>query len=125
MNNKNFLHVYLTDRIIKSAIAVHKTLGPGFNEIIYERALMKQLGKDWINYEDQKRIDIYYLEERIGYHFLDLIIDNKVIVELKAISELSDVYLSQVISYLKATGLKVGLVLNFATPTLEIKRVAV
>jgi len=86
---------------------------------------MKQLGKDGINYEDQKRIDIYYLEERIGYHFLDLIIDNKVIVELKAISELSDVYLSQVISYLKATGLKVGLVLNFATPTLEIKRVAV
>ncbi|OFZ57480.1 MAG: hypothetical protein A3D92_15505 [Bacteroidetes bacterium RIFCSPHIGHO2_02_FULL_44_7] len=125
MNNKNFLHVDLTDRIIKSAIAVHKTLGPGFNEIIYERALMKQLGKDGINYEDQKRIDIYYLEERIGYHFLDLIIDNKVIVELKAISELSDVYLSQVISYLKATGLKVGLVLNFATPTLEIKRVAV
>lgn len=125
MQNKDFLYVDLTDKIIKSAITVHKTIGPGFNEIIYERALIKQLEKDGMNYENQKRIDIYYLEEKIGYHFLDLIVDNKVIVELKAISDLSNVYLSQVISYLKATGLKVGLVLNFAAPTLEIRRVAV
>jgi len=125
MNKPDFLYVDLTDKIIKSAITVHKTIGPGYNEIIYERALMKQLEKDGINYENQKRIDIYYLEEKIGYHFLDLVVDKKVIVELKAISDLSNVYLSQVISYLKATNLKVGLVLNFAAPTLEIRRVAV
>ncbi len=125
MDRENFLHVDLTEKIIKSAIQVHKTIGPGFHEKIYERALRKQFELDSIRFENQKRIDLVYLGEKIGYHFLDFFIDSKVVLELKTLDNLSNIYLSQVISYLKATNSHVGLVLNFAKPTLEIKRVSI
>jgi|SRR3989338_3748960 len=123
--NQNFLHVDLTDKIIKAAIQVHKTIGPGFSEKIYERALIKQFDKDSIKYENQKRIDINYLGEKVGYHFLDFLVYDKIVLEIKAIDELHNIYLSQLISYLKATNLQVGLVINFSRPTVEIKRVAI
>lgn len=125
MNKEEFLYLDLTDKIIKSALEVHKTIGPGFHEKIYERALAKQFQQDKLDFENQKRIDIQYLGEKVGYHFLDFLVSNKVIVELKTLSELSNIYLSQMITYLKATSLNVGLVLNFAMPTLEIRRVSI
>ena len=113
----------LSRKIIGAAIAVHKELGPGFLEHIYEEALKVELAKYPLNFESQKEIQIRYHGIEIGSHRLDLIVENKIVVELKAVKEFSDIHNAQLRSYLKATGLKVGLLLNFAKPTLQIKRV--
>ena len=113
----------LSKMIIGVAIKIHKELGPGFLENIYEEALKLELTEAKIHYESQKEVKIKYLDTEIGTHRLDIIVENKIIVELKATRELSDVHFAQLRSYLKATGLKIGLLLNFAKPTLEIKRI--
>jgi GxxExxY protein len=113
----------LSNKIIKSAIKVHKNLGPGFLESIYQAALIIQLQKDGLKAETQKDIKIYYDGDEVGIHRLDLVVNNEIIVELKAVKDFDDSHIAQVISYLKATGLKTGLLLNFAKPTLKIKRI--
>ena len=113
----------LSRKIIGAAIEVHRELGPGFLENIYEEALKIELSEYEINYESQKNVEIKYLGVKIGFHRLDLLVENKIIVELKAIKQLADIHFAQLRSYLKATGLKVGLLFNFAKPTLEIRRV--
>jgi GxxExxY protein len=118
-------HVFekLSETIIGAAIKVHKELGPGFLESIYEQALKIELSETNLNFECQKEIKIEYHGKEVGTHRLDLVIENSIIVELKAVKELTDTHFAQLISYLRATDLKVGLLLNFAKPTLEIKRV--
>ena len=113
----------LTEKIIGAAIKVHKELGSGFGERIYEAALAKELKESEIRFEQQKVVDVFYRNQKIGFQKLDMLIEDTVVAELKTVDHLENVYLSQMISYLKATRKKVGLVLNFATPTLEIKRV--
>jgi GxxExxY protein len=113
----------MSNKIIGAAINVHSELGPGFLENIYEEAMKVELSEYDLFYENQKEIKITYLDVEIGTHRLDLVIENKIIVELKAVKELADIHFAQLRSYLKATGLKIGLLLNFAKPTLEIKRV--
>jgi GxxExxY protein len=113
----------LSRKIIGAAIEAHTALGPGFLENIYEEALKLELSEHKLNFETQKEIQIEYLGVAIGIHRLDLVVENQIIVELKAVKEFTDVHYAQLRSYLKATGLKVGLLLNFAKPTLEIKRV--
>jgi GxxExxY protein len=113
----------LSKAIIGAAIKVHKELGPGFLESIYEEALKVELSEANLNFEYQKEIKIEYHGKEVGNHRLDLVIEKEIIVELKAVKELADAHLAQLLSYLKATNLKVGLLLNFAKPTLEIKRV--
>jgi GxxExxY protein len=113
----------LSENIIGAAIKVHKELGPGFLENIYEEALKIELSRNQINFETQKEVKIEYHEVEIGTHRLDMIVENQIIVELKAIRELADMHFAQLRSYLKATGLNIGLLLNFAKPTLEIKRI--
>jgi len=113
----------LSRKIIGVAIKVHKELGPGFLENIYEEALKIEFSEHNLRFDSQKEIKVKYLGTEIGTHRLDLLVENKVIVEMKAIKELNDIHFAQLRSYLKATGLKVGLLLNFAKPTLEIKRV--
>jgi len=123
--NKKTMHQFeeLSKRIIGVAIEVHKILGPGFLESIYEAGLKVEFSKDKIRYESQKEIKIQYLGVDIGVHRLDLIVENKIVLELKAVKELTDIHFAQLRSYLKASGLRVGLLLNFAKPTLEIRRV--
>ena len=113
----------LSQKVIGAAIEVHKELGPGFLENIYEEALKIELAEYNISYEYQKEIKVEYLGVVVGLHRLDLIIENKIIIELKAVKELADIHFAQLRSYLKATGLKIGLLFNFAKPTLEIRRV--
>lgn len=113
----------LSKKIIGAAIEVHRELGPGFLESIYEEALKVEFMEYEIHYDAQKEIQIKYLGVAVGLHRLDLLVENQIIIELKAVKELTDVHFSQLRSYLKATGLKVGLLFNFAKPTLEIKRV--
>jgi GxxExxY protein len=113
----------LSNKIIGAAIRVHKELGPGFLESIYEEALKVELSKNELDFASQMEIQIEYLEVPVGSHRLDLLVQNEVIVELKAVKELADIHFAQLRSYLKATGMKVGLLLNFSKPTLEVRRV--
>jgi GxxExxY protein len=116
-------HEELTGRIIACAIEVHKALGPGFLESIYELALMIELKRVGLNVESQKFLPIFYREVLVGEHRLDLLVEDKIVVELKAISELEDIHFAIVRSYLKAAGLEHGLLLNFAAMPLTVKRV--
>jgi GxxExxY protein len=113
----------LTDHIIASAIRVHKELGPGFLEIMYEEALSIELAGAGLTFERQKLLPIFYREHLIGEHRLDLLVEGKVIVELKAISAIEGIHFAIVRSYLKASNLADALLLNFATARLTVKRV--
>ena len=113
----------LTDRIIGAAIAVHRTLGPGFLESIYEEALCVEFDAVGISYARQKTIPLTYRDRPIGEHRLDLLVEGTVVVELKAISALEQIHFAVVRSYMKAVGCDVGLLLNFATMPLTVKRV--
>lgn len=113
----------LSHKIIKSAIEVHKKLGPGFLESIYQAALLIQLKKDGFIVEEQKEVTIYFDGKLIGIHRLDMVVNNQIIVELKAVEAFDESHIAQVISYLRATKLKIGLLLNFSKATLKIKRI--
>ena len=103
----------LTEQIIAAAIEVHKILGPGLLESIYEEALCHELGLRGIHHERQKEISVIYKDVRIKGQRLDLLVDGEVIVEIKSVRRLEDVFSAQVLSYLKSTGLKRALLLNF------------
>lgn len=113
----------LSNNIIGIAIKVHKELGPGFLESVYEEALKVEFSANNLEFESQKEIKIKYNGVEIGVHRLDLVVDNKIIAELKAVKELADIHFAQIRSYLKATGLRIGLLINFAKPILEVKRI--
>ena len=113
----------LSNKIIGAAIEVHRVLGPGFLESIYEQALKIQFSELKLHCDSQKEIKIKYHGIEVGQHRLDMLVENIIIIELKAVKEFADIHFAQLRSYLKATGLKVGLLLNFGKPTLGIKRV--
>ena len=118
LQNKN-----LTEQIIAAAIRVHKELGPGFLEVMYEEALAIELAAAAIRFERQKLLPVFYREHLIGEHRLDFLVEQKVILELKAISALEDIHFAIVRSYLKAANLDDALSLNFASVRLTVKRV--
>lgn len=105
--------------VIGAAIEVHRHLGPGFLESIYEEALGFELARREIPFERQAEICINYKGQLIGRHKVDLLVDDSLIVELKAVDSLAEIHRAQVISYLKATGLPLGLLINFNTPVLK------
>lgn len=116
-------HETLTERIIGAAIEVHRHLGPGFLESVYEMAMLIELEKRGLLAKDQQEVVITYDGIVVGEHRLDLFIEDTIVVELKAISHLEDIHFAVVRSYLRAVGRKHGLLLNFAKTTLEVKRV--
>ena len=113
----------LTEKVIGCAITVHKALGRGFLESIYENALVVELEHAGLRVDWQLEHSIQYRDVAVGLHRLDLLIEGTLVVELKATSGLEDIHFSQVRSYLKALNLKHGLLLNFASMPLTIKRV--
>jgi GxxExxY protein len=115
----------LTARILYCVIRVHQILGPGFLENIYRRALVIELKRQNLYFECEKQITIYYEGQEVGIHRLDLVIENKVILELKTVESLSKAHYSQLRSYLKATGLKTGLLINFSSEKADIRRLDV
>ena len=118
------LYSAITGPVIGAAMEVHRILGPGFLESVYDEALAIELDLRKISYKRQYPIDIYY-KDRLAKHFVcDFIVEDMVIVELKAISQLGNVEKAQILNYLKATKLPVGLLLNFGTKSLEYKRFA-
>ena len=112
----------LTHRIIGCAIEVHKHLGNGFQEVIYQRALFQEFIIQRIDCEREKEIPIQYKGHDIGTRRVDFFIDDKIMVEIKAIIKLEDVHLAQAINYLEAYNMEIGLLLNFGAKSLEFKR---
>jgi len=113
----------LTGKIIGCAMYVHKTLGNGFQEIIYQRALAIELTGAGINFVREHEVNIFYKQYLLGKHQVDFFVAGKIMVELKAVIFLEDVHLAQAINYLDASGLKVGLLINFGSRSLQFKRV--
>ena len=116
----------LTEKIIGAAIEVHRILGPGLLESIYEEALAIELDLRSIPFRRQVEIDVQYKGHTIKGQRLDLLVEEQVVVELKSVTNLPEVAMAQVLSYLKASGLKRGLLLNFGAPKLidGIKRIS-
>ena len=112
----------LTYKIIGSAMKVHNTLGNGFQEVIYQRCLAIELEKLSINYEREKEMPIFYEGFEVGTRRADFIIEEKVMVEIKAIIQLEDVHLAQGLNYLTAYNLETGLLINFGSTSLQTKR---
>ncbi len=115
----------LTGKILGAAIAVHKALGPGFIEAVYENALCVELRHQGLAFQRQYSVPILYRDTEVGVHRLDLLVEDEVVVELKAVRHLEDVHFVILRSYLAAVGRRHGLLLNFSRPTLQIKRVEV
>ena len=113
----------LTHEIIGAAIEVHKVLGPGFLEAIYQRALFHELFLRKLSVRAETSYEIRYKGELIGRPRLDIVVSGKVIVELKCASEITNVHFAQAMSYLKASGLRVALILNFGSPSLTWRRI--
>jgi GxxExxY protein len=118
----DLLHSELTREIIGAAMEVHRVLGAGFVESVYEESLAIEFGLRKISYERQKPIDVLY-KGRLAKQFIcDFIVYGKIIVELKAIKEISDIEQARVLNYLKSSELNLGLLLNFGSSSLEVKR---
>lgn len=115
----------LTRKIIGVAMRVHRAIGPGFQERIYQNAMEYVLRSDDLFVESEKEFDIFFEEIWVGTFRLDLVINGRVVVELKAIvGEMPKLFQTQTISYLKASKLEVGLLINFGNSSLEVKRLA-
>jgi GxxExxY protein len=112
----------LTQEIIASAIRVHRALGPGFLESVYEEALAVEFALSGIQFIRQHPVPLFYRDHQVGEHRLDFLVEGKIVVELKAISQLEDIHFAIGRSYLKAANLNDGLLFNFATAPLTIKR---
>lgn len=121
MNEKNFLHSDITDKLIKIFYKVYSKLGYGFLERVYENAMFIELQKTGLIIKRQSPIKVYYDDLQVGLYFADLLIDDKVIVELKAAEGLCEEHETQLINYLKATEIEVGILLNFGKKP-EIRR---
>jgi len=118
----DLLHHELTRKIIGAAMEVHRVLGTGFVESVYEESLAIEFGLRKIPYERQRPIDVIY-KGRVAKHFVcDFIVYDKIIIELKAIRTITDIEKAQVLNYVKGTGLNLGLLLNFGASSLEYKR---
>jgi GxxExxY protein len=115
----------ITEKIIGAAFEVHKFLGNGFQEVIYQRALAWEFSQAGLAYEREIEQDIYYkgLSEPIGTRRADFMVEGKVLVELKAIIQLEDVHIAQILNYLRAYRIEVGLLINFGSKSLTFKRV--
>ncbi len=122
MVKKNYMHCDLTGRIIGCAMNVHSVLGNGFQEIIYQRALAIEFENSMLNYARELQMSILYRDKEIGSRRVDFLVENSVIVELKAITVLEDVHLAQTINYLEAYHFKIALLINFGAKSLEFKR---
>ena len=123
MPNEPYLHSDLTGKIIGCAMEVHNTLGNGFQEVIYQRALEIEMAQQDLSASREHEMDIFYKGIKIGNRRVDFFVEEKVMVEIKAVIQLEDVHLAQAINYLEAYGLEVGLLLNFGSRSLQFKRV--
>ena len=122
MTYNNYKYSELTEKIILSFYKVYNTLGYGFLEKIYEKALLIELRKIGLKVDEQKCINVFYQNEVIGVYFADLIVNDSVIIEIKATGEIKKIHEIQLVNYLKASDIEVGLLINFGeTPIVKRK----
>ena len=119
---RNIKHSEITSKIIGCAMIVHKTLGNGFQEVIYQRALEIEMRLANLNFYREFEMQIIYREEQIGTRRVDFLVENTISVELKAITKLEEVHFAQAINYLEAYNLEIGLLINFGETSLNFKR---
>lgn len=113
----------LSFKIIGCAMEVHRTLGPGFLEAVYLNALTQELSLLNISFEMQKHLPVYYKGKLAGEYIADIIVDDKIILELKAVSRLNSSHTAQALNYLTATGLRLAIIINFGSGSLQSQRV--
>jgi GxxExxY protein len=123
MHNGNYLHSDVTERILGAFFTVYNTLGYGFLEKVYENAMMLELKKLNMQCEQQKPLTVYYDHVEVGVYYADIIVERKVIIELKAAERLSQQHECQLVNYLRATDIEVGLLLNFGPKPQHKRRV--
>ena len=122
MINEQYKYSELTSKIIGCAMTVHKTLGNGFQEVIYQRALEIEMRLESISFTREFEMPIFYRDKPIGTRRVDFLVEGIISVELKAITKLEDVHLAQAINYLEAYNLEIGLLINFGETSLNLKR---
>ncbi|MEX0719079.1 MAG: GxxExxY protein [Balneolaceae bacterium] len=123
MNNK--IQDQLTYNIIGCAMKVHSIMGNGFQEVVYQRALKIEMKQQSLSFQREVEMPLYYKKQPVGRRRVDFLVEEEVLVELKAVSKLDDIHLAQGLNYLKAYQLDKGLLLNFGTRSLEIKRLRI
>lgn len=109
--------------IVGAAMEVHRQLGPGFLESVYQKALMHELTLRGIPFDEQKSLTVYYKGQLVGEYKADFVIDDKIVLEVKSVSALSNAHMAQARNYLAATGLRLAILINFGAASLETKRV--
>ncbi len=119
------LHEDLTQDIIGAAFDVHNALGCGLLEKVYENALAHELSLRNHTVTPQKEFTVTYKDKEVGVYYADLVVDDKVVVEVKSANDLADVHRAQILNYLRISGIRVGLLLNFARPKLKFERLVV
>ena len=122
--NQQYPESELTGKIIGCAMEVHRILGNGFQEVIYQRALAREMNLQGLSFSREHEMPIFYKDDQIGTRRVDFFVEGKVMVELKAVIKLEDVHLAQAINYLEAYGLDIGLLINFGNTSLQFKRVS-
>ncbi|MFN8417271.1 MAG: GxxExxY protein [Cytophagaceae bacterium] len=120
--NSQYKHSELTAKIIGCAMEVHKRLGNGFQEVIYQRALEIEMGLHQLTFNREFEMPIFYKEHQIGTRRVDFLVEGNISVELKAITKLEPVHFAQAINYLEAYNLEIGLLINFGETSLNFKR---
>lgn len=113
----------ITGKIIGAALQVHRVLGSGFQELIYQRALAIQMNLDGLYFLREKEMEIYYGAELIGTRRVDFFVENSIMVELKALTTLENIHLAQALNYCEAYNIEIGLLINFGAAKLDFKRV--
>lgn len=113
----------ITGKIIGCAIEVHKIMGNGFQEVVYQRCLAIEMAKQGLSFSREHEMELIYKGENVGTRRVDFFVEGKIMVELKAVIQLEDVHLAQAINYLEAYKLEIGLLINFGNTSLQFKRV--
>ncbi len=121
MKNQDYLNK-ISEKIIGCAFTVSNTLGSGFLEKVYQNALVIELLNEGLEVEKEKAITIFYQGKVVGEYFADILVNQQIIIETKAVQSLNEIHQAQLLNYLKATKLPLGLLINFGTPKVQIKR---
>lgn len=122
---KEYKYSEITAEIIGSAMRVHSALGSGFQEVIYQRALAIDMSDTKLTFAREVEMPVHYKEHHIGTRRVDFLVEEKILVEIKALSKLDDIHLNQALNYLEAFKLEIGLLINFGARSLEFKRLTI
>ncbi len=125
MIKEQYKHSEITEKIIGCAMKVHRTLGNGFQEVIYQRALAIEMRRQGLDFQRELEMPVMYDDEQIGTRRVDFFVENKIMVELKALTQLEKVHLAQALNYLEAYQIEIGLLINFGATSLQFKRLTI